>query len=80
MMLSRAKLSSGWQRLDQEKDTFAKRFRKRLAEMWKASQPGDSISFRFRGTAAKIYDLLGPDCAQVIVKIDDQIARCEGAL
>jgi lysophospholipase L1-like esterase len=70
--LSRAKLSSGWQRLDREKDTLAKRFSKRLPEMWKASQPGDSISFRFLGTTAKIYDLLGPDCGQVIVKVDDR--------
>jgi hypothetical protein len=40
--------------------------------MWKATQPGESISFRFRGTTAKIYDLLGPDCGQVIVKVDDE--------
>jgi hypothetical protein len=50
----------------------AKRFGNRLPEMWKAAQPGGSISFRFRGTTAKIYDLLGPDCGQVIMKVDDQ--------
>jgi lysophospholipase L1-like esterase len=74
LLLNRAKLSPGWQRLDASKDTIAKRFGNRLPEMWKATQPGESISFRFRGTTAKIYDLLGPDCGQVILKVDDQAA------
>jgi hypothetical protein len=70
--LSRAKLSPGWQRLDPGNDTLAKRFSLRLPEMWNATQPGESVSFRFRGTTAKIYDLLGPDCGQVIVRLDEQ--------
>ena len=37
-----------------------------------ATQPGESISFRFRGGAARIYDLVGPDCGQVLVSLDDQ--------
>ena len=68
--LRQANLSSGWQRLDPGKDTLAKRFGNRLPEMWKATQPGESISFQFSGTTAKIYDVLGPDCGQVFVKVD----------
>jgi lysophospholipase L1-like esterase len=69
--LSRATLSPGWQRLASNTDSMAKRFGNRLPEVWKASQPGESITFRFRGTAAKIYDLVGPDCGQVIVQLDE---------
>ena len=69
---NRAKLSSGWQRLDPATANLARQFKDRLPELWRASQPGESISFRFRGRTAKIYDLLGPDCGQVIVKIDDR--------
>jgi hypothetical protein len=29
------------------------------------------VSFKFRGTACAIYDVLAPDCGQVIVKLDD---------
>jgi lysophospholipase L1-like esterase len=70
--LSRAKLSAGWERLDPAINAIAKRFGNRLPELWKASRPGETISFKFRGTTARIYDLLGPDCGQVIVKIDDR--------
>ncbi len=70
--LSRAKLSAGWIRLDPATDSLAKRFSSRLPEMWKANQPGETIQFKFRGTSAAIYDLVGPDCGQVIVTLDDQ--------
>lgn len=70
MPLSEAKRSPGWQRLDPAKDSPAKRFGNRLPEIWKAAKPGETISFKFRGTTAKVYDLLGPDCGQVIVKLD----------
>jgi hypothetical protein len=40
--------------------------------MWKATKPGQTVLFRFRGTTAKIYDLLGPDCGQVTVQVDDR--------
>lgn len=69
--LSAAKLSPGWQRLEPGKDSLAKRFGNRLPEVWKATKAGESISFRFRGTTAKVYDLLGPDGGQVIVKVGD---------
>lgn len=69
--LSRASLSEHWQRLGGA-TRLGKRFGGRLPELWKASEPGASITFRFRGTAAQVYDLLGPDCGQVIVKLDNR--------
>lgn len=69
--LSRARLSAGWQRLDSTNHTLARSFSNRLPGLWKASQPGESVAFRFRGTTALIYDLMGPDCGQVLVAVDD---------
>lgn len=69
--LSRATLSSGWAKLDPATDNLAKRFGQRLPELWKANAPGETITLKFRGTALSVYDLLGPDCGQVIVTVDD---------
>ncbi|HEY5914082.1 MAG TPA: GDSL-type esterase/lipase family protein, partial [Verrucomicrobiae bacterium] len=68
--LDQAKLSAGWHRLDPAVDGLAKTFGERLSGLWKADKPGESVSFRFRGTTARIYDLLGPDCGQVSIVID----------
>lgn len=68
--LSQANLSQGWQRLDPLTNSLAKTFSGRLPELWRANEPGESISLRFRGTTLRIYDLLGPDCGQVTVVLD----------
>ena len=70
--LHRAQLSSGWHKLDAQTDPRAKAFGNRLPEVWKATQPGESIAFRFRGTVVRIYDLVGPDAGQVAISLDDQ--------
>jgi hypothetical protein len=70
--LDRAKLSAGWQKLDPEKDGLAKGFGNRVPALWKVNKAGETLSFRFKGTYAAIYDLLGPDCGQVIMKLDDK--------
>ena len=67
---SRAKLSADWVKLDAKTNSQARSFARHLPEMWKAGQPGATVEFKFRGTAAGVYDLLGPDCGQVIVTLD----------
>ena len=67
-----AKLTQGWRQLDPATDSLARNFGNRLPELWQASHPGESISFRFRGTTVRVYDLLGPDCGQVTIAVDDQ--------
>jgi len=69
--LAQAKLSPGWKQLEAGA-SLVKSFGNRLPEVWSAAAPGESISFRFRGTTARIYDLVGPDCGQVTVVVDDQ--------
>ncbi|HUR45954.1 MAG TPA: GDSL-type esterase/lipase family protein [Candidatus Saccharimonadales bacterium] len=73
--LSKARLSSGWVKLDPATNIVARRFHDRLPEIWKTSRPGDSLAFTFRGTSVGIYDLLGPDCGQVIFSLDDQPSK-----
>jgi lysophospholipase L1-like esterase len=61
-------LTPGWKKLDATSPF--KGFFNRMPEMWEATTPGEKISFRFKGTAAKLYDLLGPDGAKVKVTLD----------
>jgi hypothetical protein len=39
-------------------------------DVFLARKPGAKITFRFKGKACRIYDLLGPDCGQVWVTLD----------
>jgi len=67
--LARAHLSLGWSKLPAT-NNLAKSFQDRLPELWKAP-PGATLTFRFRGTAAGVYDLLGPDCGKLTATVDD---------
>ncbi len=69
--ISAASLSAGFQKLDPAKDAMAKSFT-RLPDLHRASNPGETIQFKFKGTRAALYDLVGPDCGQVIVTLDNQ--------
>jgi len=68
--LGKANLSEGWRKLDASENSLAKRFGNRMPDLYFTNQPGESITIRFKGTGLRIYDLLGPDCGQVIVKVD----------
>jgi len=70
--LDEAELSKGWRKLDTDKHSLARRFSNRMPALYFTNQPGESITIRFKGTALRIYDLLGPDCGQVVVKVDDK--------
>ncbi|MBE0535521.1 MAG: SGNH/GDSL hydrolase family protein [Phycisphaerae bacterium] len=70
--LTEAELSPGWRKLDAGDRSFVNWVTQRTGALYLANQPGESITIRFRGTALRIYDLLGPDCGQVTVKLDDR--------
>jgi lysophospholipase L1-like esterase len=70
--LSRVSLSGGWQKLDPATHPLAKRFQKKLPELYYADMPGASITVRFKGTSILLYDLVGPDCGQIIVTVDNK--------
>ena len=44
-----------------------------MGPLWYSGTPGSRITFKFRGSQAKLYDLLGPDGGQVIVTVDGRI-------
>jgi hypothetical protein len=69
--ISEAALSAGFAKLDPAKDVMAKSF-PRLKDLHRANKPGETVAFKFKGTRASIYDLVGPDCGQVIVTLDDE--------
>ncbi len=62
-------LTSGWRKLS-ETDPLWKSFHNRLPDIWVADKPGERITFRFKGTTARLFDLVGPDGAQAIVTVD----------
>lgn len=80
--LAPSMLKGAWEKLDPEKDARARSFVKLLPEMWRARTPGASISFKFKGTEAAVYDLLGPDGGRVSIRVDDGpervVARFDG--
>jgi lysophospholipase L1-like esterase len=72
--IERAKLSGGFKRLESA-DAMVKRFGNRLPGLHRANQPGEALTFKFRGRSAAIYDLLAPDAGQVVLTLDDQPPR-----
>lgn len=73
--LDNVDLRGDWKKLNPAVDTMAKRFSSRLPQMYLASTAGSSIDFKYRGSFAGIYDLVGPDCGQVVVEVDKQSAK-----
>ncbi|MEN6302525.1 MAG: SGNH/GDSL hydrolase family protein [Armatimonadia bacterium] len=67
--LTPAILTPGWTKLNPA-EGLAARFRSVMPELWQASTPGEKISFKFKGTTARLYDLVGPNGGQVIVTVD----------
>lgn len=67
--LSKATMTKGWEPVSDKGKAWVLT---RMPELYKASKPGEAISFKFKGTAISIYDLLGPDCGQIVVTIDDK--------
>ena len=62
-------LRGAWTKLPAD-DAKSKSFGGRMGDIWYAHEPGDALSFSFRGTCCRIYDLLGPDGGQVWVTVD----------
>lgn len=73
--ITAARLSSGITALDMKTDAFGKRWANRLPNLHTGSNPGETITFKFKGTRCALYDIVGPDCGQVIVTLDDKPAR-----
>jgi lysophospholipase L1-like esterase len=73
--ISEAEMSPGFTLLDPVKDEFGRRWANRMTSLHKGAKPGETIAFKFRGTRASVYDIIGPDCGQVTVTLDGQPPR-----
>ena len=62
-------MSGSWRRLA-ENDAKSISFSNRMGTIWYAREPGDTLTFKFKGTYCSIYDLLGPDGGQVWITVD----------
>lgn len=71
--VSEAVLSGGFKALEAA-DSLASRFT-RLKSWHAAKHGGESLSFKFKGTRAAIYQIIGPDVGQVTVTLDDKPPR-----
>ena len=67
--LSAKMLSGNWKALSAD-DGRQRSFGDRMGQLWMADQAGSKLSFKFKGSVAKIYDLVGPDGGQVTVTVD----------
>lgn len=56
-------------KLDPAQNSLGKNFSNRVPSLWQF-EPGAVLQFKFKGTKAGIYDLLGPDCGIVEVTLD----------
>jgi len=62
-------LSGSWQQLSPA-DALQKQFGERMGTIWESGKPGSRVSFKFRGSIARLYDLLAPDGGQVVITVD----------
>jgi hypothetical protein len=65
--------SGTWTKLPND-NGLGKDFASKVESLWKA-EPNAELSFSFKGSAVKIYDLLGPDSGKIQISIDGQISN-----
>jgi hypothetical protein len=66
--LEKALRTGPWTRLPGDTG-LGKSFGTRMGTVWKG-EPGAELSLKFRGSAAKLYDLVGPDCGKIQITVD----------
>lgn len=67
-------LTSGWRKLEAN-DPLQTRFAHFMPEIWEARQPGEKLRFRFKGSQARLYDIIGPDGGNAIVTVDGETGK-----
>ncbi|MDR1270260.1 MAG: SGNH/GDSL hydrolase family protein [Planctomycetaceae bacterium] len=67
--ITESMLQGEWKKLDAD-NHLQKSFGQRLGAIWYSGKPGSQLTFKFKGSQAKIYDLVGPNGGQVIVTVD----------
>ena len=61
-----------WLQLSAESDSVARQLRERFPVLLKSETPGASLTLKFKGSVAGLYDIAGPGCGQYEITIDGQ--------
>jgi hypothetical protein len=67
--ITSARLSTGWEYIQTGTNPLFSGFSGHLEKLGKA-KPGETLSFRFKGKAVGIYDIMGPDAGKITFEID----------
>jgi hypothetical protein len=67
--LTEKMLTGSWKRLS-EANALQKGNGHRLGSIYSSGTPGDKLTFTFKGSTAKMYDLVGPDGAKLKITVD----------
>lgn len=73
LTMDKAKMSGPWTRLPVN-EGLGKQFSNRMDSLWKG-EPGATLTFKWKGPAAKIYDLLGPDGGVIEITVDGKTSK-----
>jgi hypothetical protein len=63
--------TGSWQKLDIKDNPLPSMYARRMPEIWKATAPGDAITFRFRGQALGFGGAKGQESGTFAVSVDD---------
>ena len=72
MPIARDMLSGEWSELPAGHE-LSQRFGRHFDTIWFTDVPGSKLTFRFRGTAASIFDIMGPDTGRARVTVDGKV-------
>jgi hypothetical protein len=68
--LSEVKLKGSWKKYDSEEGLISGWILEKMPDMMVAQKAGDSIEFKFEGTMAGFYDIMGPAVGVIECDID----------
>ena len=63
-------VSAGFVKGDPTKPGLARDFQFFMPELWIGETPGEKISFKFKGSVCRLYDLIGQEGANVKITVD----------
>jgi len=69
--ITREMLSGEWRELPED-DPVRRSVARHMDTIWFTDSPGAKLTFRFRGTTASIFNLMGPDTGRVRITVDGQ--------
>ena len=70
--VTQSMLTGDWRQLPAD-DPLRKRFARHFDAIWLTRSPGAKLSFKFKGTAAGLFDLMGPDTGRARVTLDGRV-------